>query len=338
MASGGVELTAAIIGAGRRGKAHGAAARAIPGVRVAAVCDVDEDRAHGLAEELEGQPYTDWRRMLDQARPDLVYVTSPPRLHAGQTIASLEAGAHVVLEKPIALSMAEAFAIGAAAARTGRRVQVCQQHRYGTLADRARAALAGRKVALVHSWLYRQAPDIRGNWDRAWGGGHVVEWGIHHLDLCRCLVGEIESVYAVYGDQVLAGRDGWANWDGYSVSFRFVDGAVGSMATTYAAWPGIPNATGLDLIAEGVVLRCRGSKLEIVTPEGTETVEEDRDLTLALDQAFVAALNTGDWSGVRITYADAVRTLAVVLAANRSNEVETAVRVEEMMGEAHLLR
>jgi hypothetical protein len=59
--------------------------------------------------------------------------------------------------------MAEAFAVSRAAEQCGRHVQVCQQHRYGVLADRAREALAGRPVALVHSWLYRQKPDIRGN-------------------------------------------------------------------------------------------------------------------------------------------------------------------------------
>lgn len=263
----------------------------------------------------------------------LVYVTSPPPVHAEQTIAALEAGAHVVLEKPIALTMEEAFAIGAAAERTGRHVQVCQQHRYGTLADRARAALAGRPVGLVHSWLYRPKPDIRGNWDRAWGGGHVVEWGIHHLDLCRYLIGEFDTVSASYGEQLLAGQPDWSNWDCYAVSFRFTGGAVGTMTTSYAAWPGISNASGLDLIAKGLMLRYRGARLEIITPEGTEAVEEARDPTLALNEAFVTAIRAGDWSGVRITYADATRTLAVVLAANRSNETGLPVRVEEMREE-----
>jgi predicted dehydrogenase len=300
---------------------------------VAAVCDLEEERARVLAAELEAQPATDWRRMLAEVEPDLVYVTSPPPVHAEQTIAALEAGAHVVLEKPIALTMKEAFDIQAAIERTGRHVQVCQQHRYGTVADRARQVMTGRPVALVHSWLYRQTPDIKGNWDRAWGGGHVVEWGIHHLDFCRYVIGEIESVAAVYGEQVLAGRPDWANWDAYSVSFRFETGAVGAMATTYAAWPGIPNASGLDVIADGVALRYRGSRLEIVTPDGTETVEETWEPTRALNEAFVTALQTGEWSGVRITYPDAVRTLAVVLAANRSHEIGRPVRVEEMLAD-----
>jgi predicted dehydrogenase len=324
-------LIAAVIGAGRRGQAHSRAAVALSAVSVAAVCDSDEERARSLAASVGGRAYRDWRQALEEVHPGLVYVTSPPPLHAEQTMAALEAGAHVILEKPIALTMEEASAIGRAADRCGRQVQVCQQHRYGIVADRAREALAGRPVALVHSWLYRQAPDIPGNWDRAWGGGHVVEWGIHHLDLCRYLVGEIESVSAAYGEQVLPGRPGWSNWDAYSVSFRFAGGAVGAMATTYAAWPAITDASGFDLIAEGLILRYRGSHLEIVTPEGTESVQETRDPTLALNEAFVAAIRTDDWSGVRIHYPDAVRTLAVVLAANRSHETGQVVRVSELL-------
>jgi predicted dehydrogenase len=324
-------LSAAVIGAGRRGRAHGLAAASLPGVVVDGVCDPDAERASSLADRCGGRGYADWRQAIAALRPGLVYVTSPPPLHAEQAIAALEAGAHVVLEKPIALTMEEAAAIGRAAERCGRHVQVCQQHRYGRLAERAREALTGRRVALVHSWLYRQTPDIPGNWDRTWGGGHVVEWGIHHLDLCRYLLGEIDSVGAAYGEQVLAGQPNWSNWDGYSVSFRFASGAVGAMATTYAAWPGIANAGGLDIIADGLLLRSRGSRLEIVTPEGTETIEEDQDPTLALNEAFVYALRTGDWSSVRITYPDAMRTLAVVLAANRANETGRVIRVSEML-------
>jgi myo-inositol 2-dehydrogenase / D-chiro-inositol 1-dehydrogenase len=330
-------LTAAILGAGRRGKAHATAAGVIPDVRVTAVCDPDRGRAEALAHQWGARASADWCGALEEVHPDLVYVTSPPPVHAEQAIAALESGAHVVIEKPIALTMAEAIAIGRAAERCGRHVQVCQQHRYGVLADRAREALAGRPVALVHSWLYRPKPDIRGNWDRAWGGGHVVEWGIHHLDLCRFLIGDIDSVYATYGDQILTGQPDWNNWDAYSLAFRFTGGAVGSMATTYAAWPGIPQAGGLDIVAEDLLLRWRGARLEFVTPEGTEAIEETRDPTLALNEAFVSALRTDDWSRVRITYPDALSTLAVVLAANRSNETGRRVSVAELLSETESL-
>ena len=87
----------------------------------------------------------------------------------------------------------------------------------------------------------------------------------------------------------------------------------------------------LFAISDSLLLRFRGSRLEIVTPVGTETVVEDRDQTLALNEAFVHALRTGDWGGVRVTYHDAVRTLAVVLAANRANETGRVIRVSELI-------
>src|SRR5437879_6187274 len=122
-------LIAAVLGAGRRGRAHAAAAHQLSSVRVTGVCDPEETRAAALAAEVGGHPFTDWRQTLEIARPQLVYVTSPPPMHAEQAIAALESGAHVLIEKPIALTMAEAAAIGAAAQQSGRHVQVCQQHR-----------------------------------------------------------------------------------------------------------------------------------------------------------------------------------------------------------------
>jgi myo-inositol 2-dehydrogenase / D-chiro-inositol 1-dehydrogenase len=321
-------LRIGVIGAGRRGVAHARAAIGL-GASLVAVADTDALRAGRLAEG-SARTYADAAEMLARERLDVVYVTSPPYLHREHTCAALAAGSHVLLEKPIALTMEEAREIGAAAAQTGRWVHVCQQHRYSLAADAARDRLAGRRVALVHAWLYRQTPDIPGNWDRRWGGGHVVEWGIHYLDLCRYLLGEVEWVSATYSEQVLAGRPGWNNWDAYAVALRYACGAVGTLTSTYAAWPGIPQAGGLDIVADGLLLRFRGHRLSIVTPEGEETVEETGDSTVAINAAFLTAIRTGDPAPLRIDYADAVRTLAVVLAANRSAELGTPVRPAEL--------
>ena len=76
-------------------------------------------------------------------------------------------------------------------------------------------------MGLFHSYLYRQRPDIRGNWQRSWGGGHVVENQIHPIDLARYLIGEVRSVYARYAEHVLAGTEDWDNWDSYSVTLEF---------------------------------------------------------------------------------------------------------------------
>src|SRR5215211_6477427 len=127
-------LRVAVIGAGRRGRTHtSAVADCEDQARVIAIADVDEDRVHDLAatDAPYAQSYLDALAMLRETRPDVVFVTSPPPLHREQTIAALEGGAHVVLEKPIALTVEEVEEIGETAARTGRLVHICHQLRYG---------------------------------------------------------------------------------------------------------------------------------------------------------------------------------------------------------------
>jgi len=325
-------LPVVVFGAGRRGAAHARAATAC-GAQVLAVADPDLPRAQALATEVGGAALARGEALpLADARVALV--TSPPAAHAEQTLAALAAGCHVVLEKPIALTMGEAGAIGRAAEAAGRWVHVCQQQRYSRAATEARVALEGRPTALAHIWLYRQAPDIRANWDRAWGGGHIVEWAIHPIDWCRFLLGDVESVYAAYADRVLAGTPGWNNWDAYACTLRFASGVVGSVATSYACWPEGGGGFGVDVVAEERLLRWRSEGLEIAYPEGSKRLTEREDATVALHRAFLGAVRSGDPSELRLTYPDAVTTLATVLACNRSHERGEVVHVAELLEEA----
>lgn len=319
-----------VFGAGRRGTAHARAALD-SGLRVAAVCDPDTERAARLAAEVGGVPVPTIPAALEYPA-EVTLITTPPPLHAAQTLAALHAGRHVILEKPIALNMEEARQIQQAAEATGRQVFVCQQHRYSEAAEHARQALAGRRIALAHIWLYRQAPDIPGNWRREWGGGHVVEWAIHPIDFCRYVMGDVEAVYAAYADQVLAGTPNWDNWDAYTCSLRFRCGAVGSVATTYACWPGGGGGFGLDIAADGVVVRWRGSHLEVARPDGTTTYPEPVEPTVCFHRAVYQYLRSGNPAHLRQDFPDAIATLATVLACNRSHATELPVRVADVLG------
>jgi myo-inositol 2-dehydrogenase / D-chiro-inositol 1-dehydrogenase len=317
----------AIVGAGRRGRAHGRAAAAYPGAQVVAVCDPDGARAEALAAELGARPLPDHRAALDSLQPDVLYLTSPPPVHREQALDALSAGCALLIEKPVALDMADVQAVGEAAQRAGKLVLVCQQHRYSQAALRARELLAGRKVGLFHSYLYRQRPDIRGNWQRSWGGGHVVENQIHPIDLARYLIGEVRSVYARYAEHVLAGTEDWDNWDSYSVTLEFEGGAVGSVATTYAAFPRIPQSSAVDIVAEGLVLRYHWGRLEVFYPDREpETVPVEEDPTIAIGRAFLHAVETGERAHLRQDYADAARSLDVCLKANESASTGQVIR------------
>ncbi len=321
----------AVIGAGRRGTAHTEAVADLEGLaEVVGVADTDAARARSLvgASAPHATVYTDALTMLREARPEIVYITTPPPLHREQALAAFAVGAHVLIEKPIALTVADAEAIGAAAARAGRLVHVCHQMRYNEGMPEMIARLSRQPVALTHIWNYRKGPDVPGNWDRAWGGGHVVEWGIHYLDVCRVVMGtEAMEVYARYTDQVLRGQPTWNNWDGYSMTVQWANGAVGSYASTYALRPGIVGDSGLVIVAaEGeAIFGWDGAIWK--TPEGETTRGAGRGSgERGMARAFVAAVN-GDASGIRQSYDDAMKTHRLALAANESAITERAVRL-----------
>jgi predicted dehydrogenase len=98
-------LKAAVIGAGYIAREHLDALRSLPGVAIEAVCDLSPVMAEATAEEFGANAwFTDHRRMLAEVRPDVVHVTTPPKSHVRLALDALEADAHVLVEKPIALN------------------------------------------------------------------------------------------------------------------------------------------------------------------------------------------------------------------------------------------
>lgn len=325
-------LQVAVIGAGRRGHAHTEAIADLEDrARVVAIADLDLDRARSLV--ATGAPYAapfgEPLAMLRETRPDVAVITTPPPCHPEQAIAAIELGAHVILEKPIALTVEDAEAIGNAAERAGRLVHVCHQLRYGPGVPELQSRLSQQTVALTHIWNYRKGPDIPGNWSRAWGGGHVVEWGIHYLDLCRYLIGtEAVEVYARYADQVLTGQPTWENWDAYSLTIRWANGAVGSYASTYALKPGIPSESGLAVVAAEGKATVDWLNSAWTTPDDTVTWPAERGAgERELARAVFDAIASGDRSGLRQSFADALRTHRLVMAANESAACGTPVHL-----------
>src|SRR5919206_326039 len=104
---------------------------------------------------------------------------------------------------------------------------------------------------------------------------------------------------------------------------------VGSIATTYAAFPRIPQSSGFDIVAEGVVLRYSWGKLDVFYPDGqTESHPAPQDPTITIGHEFLRAVETGDRSRLRQDYANAARSLEVCLAANESAETGRVIRLE----------
>ncbi|GAA2414749.1 Gfo/Idh/MocA family protein [Nonomuraea africana] len=175
---------------------------------IVAAVDVDEDRAKAFAAE-HGIPaaYASLSGMLDEERPDLVHICTPPFTHTAQVVECLEAGAWVWCEKPLCLSLAEFDAIAAAEGAAGPYSSVVFQHRFGSGAHHLRALLAegvlGRPlVARCDTTWYRPPAYYDVPWRGTWaseGGGPTMGHGIHQMDMMLSILGEWEEVRAMAG-------------------------------------------------------------------------------------------------------------------------------------------
>lgn len=113
-------MKAAVVGAGRIAEQHLDHLRSEPNAALVGICDVSETLASFAARRFGGRSFTDLSTMLDECRPDVVHVLTPPHLHVEMVSAALEAGAHVVVEKPMALDRAGREALLALSADRGR--------------------------------------------------------------------------------------------------------------------------------------------------------------------------------------------------------------------------
>lgn len=190
-------LRIGIVGLGI-GRHHLRAYAQTPDLDPIALADVDEERLTALGAEYQvPYLYTDYEAMLAREDLDAVAVCTPNHLHAPMAIAALERGKHVLCEKPLARTVAEAEAVVAAAQRAGRVLHVVFNHRKrGDVETLKRAIDEGRLGRIYHAkahWLRRNGIPGMGGWftNKAMsGGGPLIDLGVHMLDMALYLLGE----------------------------------------------------------------------------------------------------------------------------------------------------
>ena len=193
-----------IIGLGRSGwELHAEPLSKMAGYRVVAVCDQAQGRLEQLAPKADARPYRDPKKLIADAEVELVVVAVPGSLHTSLTVAALGAGKHVVVEKPMANTLAEAEEMLAAAEAAGRTLTVFHNRRwdrdYQLLKALVRQGELGELLTLDSrvmtygpEWTSYGVPDFNPTWriQAAFGGGFLADWGPHLVEQCLDLVGE----------------------------------------------------------------------------------------------------------------------------------------------------
>ena len=199
----------ALIGCGRIATNHMKAA-VNNQLEISAVCDVVQEHMevllakHELQNDMSILRYTDYKSMIQEVKPDLVSIATESGIHAEIALFCIDHGVHVIIEKPMAMSISDANEIIRHSEEKHVKVSACHQNRFNIAVQEMRHALeAGRFGRLSHGSIhvrwnrnqgyYDQAP-WRGTW--AQDGGALMNQCIHGIDLLRWTFGgEIEEVY-----------------------------------------------------------------------------------------------------------------------------------------------
>jgi len=199
-----VNYRAAVIGLGAIAPVHIKTLEDL-GVQITAVCDNKPEQAKTVGEQLNCAVYTCYETMLSAGGFDVLHICLPHYLHAPVSIAALKKGIHVVCEKPMATTVADANAMIAAAKASGARLEIIFQNRYNPATTAIKEALSsGGLGRILGGWLrvtwnrsedYYTQNDWRGRWATE-GGGVLINQSIHTFDLMNYLLGDPTSVNA----------------------------------------------------------------------------------------------------------------------------------------------
>jgi predicted dehydrogenase len=224
-----------LLGAGLIGREHAALVAAHPAASLVAIAD-PAGEAVGLAASFGAQHYDDYEQMLDQISPDGVIVALPNTLHVDAGLACVARGIPVLVEKPIADTVASAMRLVEAGEEAGVPVLVGHHRRHGSDIREARRAIEsgelGRIVAINGiAAVTKHDTYFDADWRRLPGGGPLLINAIHDIDCFRTLCGEIESVQAI-GSSAVRGH---AVEDTVAVALQFRSGALGTYLLTDAS-------------------------------------------------------------------------------------------------------
>ena len=236
-------LNFALVGCGRIAKRHSdlLGYGQIQGARMISVCDIIESEARKIGEQFSIPFYTDMHQMMKSEKVDVVVVLTESGNHAHHVIELTKYGKHIVVEKPMALTLDDADAMIKACDKAGIKLFVVKQNRFNIPVVKLREALEqGRFGKLVLGtvrvrWCRPQEYYDQASWRGTWSmdGGVLTNQASHHVDLLEWMLGDVDSVFAK-SSTALAKIEAE---DTAVVTLKFRNGALGIIEATTATRP-----------------------------------------------------------------------------------------------------
>ncbi|HET9338950.1 MAG TPA: Gfo/Idh/MocA family oxidoreductase [Casimicrobiaceae bacterium] len=338
-----------IVGCGRATSTlHLPALAAVPAIDVAALADTDAQAlSRAAALRPSARTAAGYRSLVDDPALDAIAICVPTAAHAEIALAAIDAGKHVFVEKPLALSLDDARRIVAAASATGVRAMVGFNTRWHAQARRAREAIAGGAIGALDAIASRLTSFHTGvpDWQcgRATGGGVLFELAVHHVDLWRFLTGaEVEEVVACTrsGEREDESAVLVARLSGGALATALfaertsrsneveVFGRAASISLSLYRFDGYSTSDAASVAGDGRArLRAAGAFVRALPGALRDARAGGAWRMTYADEwrHFAAAIREG--APVASTLADGVRALAVVLAAVESASSGRSVRV-----------
>ena len=271
-----------VVGLGM-GQHHVKAITDAVGARLIAVCDTDEERLNKVVEQYGVKGYARYEEMLADKEIEVVNVCTPSGMHVDMAIPAVEAGKHIIVEKPVDVMAERIERLIEAVQKAGVKATAIFQSRTVPMNRRIKDAIdTGRlgKLIGVHALLpwwraqsYYEGP--HGSWKGTWaldGGGSLMNQGVHTMDLLQWFGGRVKSVMGTFG---VYGHDIEAE-DMSAGLLKYYNGAIGTVMTTTCAYPGLSQL--ITIYGENGVIQKEESTLKAWKIKGECEKEEEAEM------------------------------------------------------------
>lgn len=281
-----------VLGAGNMGEVHVKNLVQIPDAKITAICDMNKTKAEALSSLCGARVYTDFDKMLEEEKLDVLYILLPPFAQSGQFERAAEKGIHIFIEKPIAITSARGKSMVDAARKAGIKSHVGFHMRYGSAIQKLKKMTedgsAGRPVLFNGRY---QCNSLHVDWWRDVNlcGGQIFEQAIHVYDICRYMYGHPKAVASFMGNVCHADVPGYTVEDVSASISTFTTGAQAAITANNCS---VPNRwDGLfDMVYQNVSVFFKspdeaefhyiengGERVEYFNKPVDHKLEEDRD-------------------------------------------------------------